>query len=160
MRGAARKAGLAGRLFKHRLKKQPLRHLTVEVTKRCNARCSFCHYWKEDPPRELADYGALVKHFDPLVVTLSGGEPLLRDDIAGVIRGIRDADPIVYVGMVTNGALLTVNGARELRSAGLDQLSISLDYAGPRHDRVRALPGLYEKIRDSSRTCPASDSIP
>ena len=71
-----------------------MRHLTVEVTKRCNARCSFCHYWKEDPPRELDDYGALVKHFDPLVVTLSGGEPLVREDIADVVRGLRDADPV------------------------------------------------------------------
>jgi MoaA/NifB/PqqE/SkfB family radical SAM enzyme len=147
MRGAARKVRLAGRLFKHRLRGQPLRHLTVEVTKRCNARCSFCHYWKEDPPDELGDYGALVKHFDPLVVTLSGGEPLVREDIADVVRGLRDADPVVYLGMVTNGALLTVSAARELRSAGLDQLTLSLDYAGPRHDRVRALPGLYEKIR-------------
>jgi MoaA/NifB/PqqE/SkfB family radical SAM enzyme len=147
VRGAARTAGLAGRLLKHRLKGQRLRHVTVEVTKRCNARCSFCHYWKEDPPKELRDYGPLMSHFDPLVVTLSGGEPLLREDIADVVRGLRDTDPVVYIGMVTNGALLTVNGARELRGAGLDQLTVSLDYAGPRHDRVRALPGLYAKIR-------------
>jgi len=142
------KLALAGRWFKHRLKGQPLRHLTIEVTKRCNARCFFCDYWKEPPQKELADYGPIVKHFDPLVVTFSGGEPLLREDIADVVGGVRAADPGVYLAMVTNGSLLTAARAAELRRAGLDQLSISLDYDSDRHDKVRHLPGLYERIVD------------
>jgi MoaA/NifB/PqqE/SkfB family radical SAM enzyme len=140
------KLALAGRLVKHTLRGQKLRHLTVEVTKRCNAKCYFCDYWKEPPQDELADYGPIVRHFNPLVVTLSGGEPLLRDDLEEVVAGIRRADPHVYLGMVTNAALLDVERARELHRAGLNQLSISLDYNDEKHGRVRALPGLYGRI--------------
>ena len=143
-----RKLALAGRLLKHRVKGQPLRHLTIEVTKRCNARCFFCDYWKESPQKELADYSSIVRRFDPLVVTFSGGEPLLRDDFVQVVRSVRAADPQVYLAMVTNGSLLTVPLAGELRRAGIDQLSISLDYDSDRHGKVRNLPGLYEKIMD------------
>jgi MoaA/NifB/PqqE/SkfB family radical SAM enzyme len=128
------------------LKRQPLRHLTIEVTKRCNARCSFCPYWKEPRGRELTDYSPIVEHFKPLVVTLSGGEPLVRRDLFDIVGGIRCVDPRVYIAMVTNGSLLTVEGAEKLRRQGLNQLSISLDYADERHDKVRGIPGLYERI--------------
>jgi MoaA/NifB/PqqE/SkfB family radical SAM enzyme len=141
-----KKLALAGRLIKHTLRGQKLRHLTVEVTKRCNAKCFFCDYWKEPAQDELADYGPIVRHFDPLVVTLSGGEPLLRDDLEEVVGRIRAADPVVYIAMVTNGALLTAERAVCLRQAGVDQLSISLDYDGEKHGKVRALPGLYDHI--------------
>lgn len=141
-----RKLALAGRLIRHTFRRQPLRHLTVEVTKRCNARCFFCDYWKEPPQKELEDYSAIVRRFDPLVVTFSGGEPLLREDIVRVVRRVRAADAAVYLAMVTNGELLTAEKARELRRAGLDQLSISLDYDHDRHGQVRGLPGLYEKV--------------
>lgn len=141
-----RKLALVGRLLKHRIKGQPLRHLTIEVTKRCNARCFFCDYWKEPPRKELQDYSPIVRHFDPLVVTFSGGEPLLRDDFAEVVRSVREADRAVYLAMVTNGSLLTVEVAAELQRAGIDQLSISLDYDDDRHGKVRGLPGLHDRI--------------
>lgn len=146
MKEGRHKAALAARWLKHRVRGQQLRHLTVEVTKRCNARCAFCFYWKEPPRKELEDYGPLVRRFNPLVVTLSGGEPLLREDIVAIVSRIRRADPPVYLGMVTNAALLSLDKAEELRRAGLNQLAVSLDYAGPKHDKVRALPGLYGKI--------------
>jgi MoaA/NifB/PqqE/SkfB family radical SAM enzyme len=145
-REGGRKLALAGRLIRHKFRGQPLRHLTIEVTKRCNARCFFCDYWKEPPQKELEDYSAIVRRFDPLVVTFSGGEPLLREDIVRVVERVRAADPAVYLAMVTNGELLTVDKAKDLRRAGIDQLSISLDYDHDRHGRVRGLPGLYERI--------------
>ena len=142
-----RKLALAARSLKHAVSGQRLRHLTIEVTKRCNARCEFCDYWREPRGEELADYAPIVRHFDPLVVTLSGGEPLLRQDLDEVIRRIRAADPQGYLALVTNGALLTEERAARLRDAGLDQLSISYDYADERHDRARGIPGLGAKIR-------------
>ncbi len=145
---SGQKLALAWRWAGHTLRGNPLRHLTVEVTKRCNAKCAFCPYWREPRGVELDDYAPLVRHFKPLVVTLSGGEPLIRRDLEELTSRIRAADPHVYLAMVTNGALLTVERARGLRQAGIDQLSISLDYAGPRHDEVRAVPGLYGRIRD------------
>jgi MoaA/NifB/PqqE/SkfB family radical SAM enzyme len=142
-----RKLALGGRSLRHVATGQRLRHLTIEVTKRCNARCEFCDYWREPRGEELADYAPIVRRFKPLVATLSGGEPLLRPDLEEVIRRIRAADPWVYLALVTNGALLTVERARGLRDAGLDQLSISYDYPDERHDRARGIPGLGAKIR-------------
>jgi MoaA/NifB/PqqE/SkfB family radical SAM enzyme len=142
-----RKLALAARALKHTASGQRLRHLTIEVTKRCNARCEFCDYWREPRGEELADYAPIVRRFDPLVVTISGGEPLLRPDLDEVIRRIRAADPPVYLALVTNGALLTAERAVRLRDAGLDQLSISYDYPDERHDRARGIPGLEAKIR-------------
>lgn len=142
-----RKLVLAARLAGHLARGQRLRLLTVEVTKRCNARCEFCDYWREPPGPELDDYAPIVRRFDPLVVTFSGGEPLVRRDFPELVRRVRAADPHVYLSMVTNGAVLTVDRARELKSAGIDQLSISLDYPDERHDEARGIPGLAARIR-------------
>jgi MoaA/NifB/PqqE/SkfB family radical SAM enzyme len=142
-----RKLALAARLGRHLLRGQRLRLLTIEVTKRCNARCEFCDYWREPPGEELPDYAAIVRRFDPLVVTFSGGEPLVRRDFPDLVRRVRAADPTVYLSMVTNGAVLTLERARELRAAGIDQLSISLDYPDERHDEARGIPGLAARIR-------------
>jgi MoaA/NifB/PqqE/SkfB family radical SAM enzyme len=142
-----RALALAARLGRHALRGQRLRLLTVEVTKRCNARCEFCDYWREPRGPELDDYAPIVRRFDPLVVTFSGGEPLVRRDFPEVVRRVRAADPDVYLSMVTNGAVLTVERARELREAGIDQLSISLDYPDERHDEARGIPGLAARIR-------------
>jgi MoaA/NifB/PqqE/SkfB family radical SAM enzyme len=140
------KLALIIRWMKHQVKGVKLRHLTIEVTKRCNARCPFCLYWQEARQAELADYSPIVDHFKPLVVTLSGGEPLLRKDLDRVVRQIREKDPSVYITMVTNASLLSLENAKNLYEAGLNQISISLDYAGRKHDEVRGLPGNYEKI--------------
>ncbi len=142
------KLSLAMRGAKHKIKGQKLRLLTIEVTKRCNARCEFCTYWYEPVKKELSDYSDIVTHFNPLVVTLSGGEPLVRKDLVEIIKQIRAKDPVVYISMVTNGALLTREKAVALREAGLNQLSISLDYAGEKHDDVRVLPGVYKHITE------------
>jgi MoaA/NifB/PqqE/SkfB family radical SAM enzyme len=142
-----RSLALAGRLARHLARGQRLRLLTIEVTKRCNARCEFCDYWREPPGPELADYAPVVRRFDPLVVTFSGGEPLVRRDFPEVVRRVRAADPHVYLSMVTNGAVLSLERARELRDAGIDQLSISLDYPDERHDAARGIPGLAARIR-------------
>jgi MoaA/NifB/PqqE/SkfB family radical SAM enzyme len=137
---------LAARAARHKITRYPLVLTTIEVTKRCNAKCAFCSYWQEAPQLELEDYASIVRHFKPLAITLSGGEPLMRSDFAEVIRKIRAADRAVYITMVTNGWLLSKEKARVLREAGLNQLSISLDYADERHDAARVLPGLYAKI--------------
>ena len=144
---ARRTLALAARLAGHVARGQRLRLLTIEVTKRCNARCEFCDYWREPAGTELADYAPIVRRFNPLVVTFSGGEPLVRRDFPEVVRRVRAADPDVYLSMVTNGAVLTVERARELREAGIDQLSISLDYPDERHDQARGIPGLAARIR-------------
>jgi MoaA/NifB/PqqE/SkfB family radical SAM enzyme len=120
--------------------------LNLEVTKRCNARCNFCDYWKEESPPELKDYAVVVKKLKPLSVSLTGGEPLLRKDLDNVIVSLRKNFGFLFISLITNGSLLTPERGIKLWKAGLDELSISLDYLDERHDRDRGLPGLADHI--------------
>jgi MoaA/NifB/PqqE/SkfB family radical SAM enzyme len=135
----------AGRFMGY-LARGGLLNVNLEVTKRCNARCDFCNYWQEDHTPELADYAPVVRKLRPLSISLTGGEPLLRPDLAEIITSLRRNFGFLVIGLVTNGLLLTPTRGRELWEAGLDELSISLDYLDERHDGERGAPGLVEHI--------------
>jgi MoaA/NifB/PqqE/SkfB family radical SAM enzyme len=120
--------------------------VNLEVTRMCNARCDFCRYWKTRKETRLDDYGAVVRKLKPAVVMITGGEALLRRDLETIVAGVRRACPYVHMGLVTNGWLLTVERGLALWRAGLDQLTISLDFLDERHDRARGLPGLSKRI--------------
>lgn len=125
--------------------------LNIEITKKCNARCAFCACWQADSPgEELADYGPLVKKFRPVLVSVSGGEPLMRKDYAEVLASMRPY--CHYMALITNGALLNPERARTLVDAGVNQICISLDYLGKKHDEARRVKGLYEHL---ARVIPA-----
>ena len=118
---------------------RPLRSLRISVTDRCNMRCRYCmpeqeYVWL---PREsilsFEEIGRLVGIFMGLGVDkirLTGGEPLLRHDLpklAGLLRrheGLRD------LALTTNGILLA-RYAEQLRDAGLDRVTVSLDTLRP-----------------------------
>ena len=130
---------LAGEIF------QRPRTLFVEVTMRCNARCDFCSYWRVPKMYEMKEYGSVVKKLKPLTVILTGGEPLVRKDLPELIHGIKQEGPLV-ISLLTNGRLLTEEKAKELRDAGLDTISVSLNHIGAAQDEERHLPGLFEHI--------------
>ena len=136
-----------GRAFvRHALQPGSPRILYIEVTKRCNAFCSFCPYWQDHRRGELEDYAPIVKRLRPFCVTFSGGEPLLRRDLAGLVAKVAALSPRPYIAVLTNGWLLSPERARELRRAGCEQISISIDHVGPRHDERRGLPGLFARL--------------
>src|SRR4051812_7150006 len=123
-----------------------------EVTMRCNARCDFCDYWKNgaDAARSDAEsYAEAARYFNPVMITFTGGEPLLRRDLEELIAAVSRAIRIRYLAMITHGAMLTPERARSLWEAGLNQFNISLDYLDERHDAARGIPGLAEKILDT-----------
>ena len=137
---------IGGYKFFNYLLKGGLFNINLEVTKRCQARCDFCDYWKEEPVQELKDYIPVVKKLNPLSVSLTGGEPLLRKDLPQLIASLRRNFRFLFISLITNGGLLTLEKGLELWNAGLDELSISLDYLDHRHDEGRGLPGLTEHI--------------
>ena len=131
-----------------RLTKRPVL-VHFEVTMRCNARCDFCDYWKTSPEmkaKELSSFVDAAKSFDPMLITWTGGEPLLRKDLEELISAVDRAVRTKYTTLLTHGAMLTPARARSLWDAGVSQFNISLDYPDARHDTARGIPGLTAKI--------------
>ena len=120
-----------------------------EVTMRCNARCGFCDYWKtpaEEKQHELKSFADAARHFSPMIITFTGGEPLLRRDLEDLVTTVRAASRLTYINVITHGGMLNIDRARSLWKAGIDQFNISLDYLDGRHDTARGIPGLTKKI--------------
>ncbi len=120
-----------------------------EVTMRCNARCGFCDYWKtpaEEKKNELSSFADAARHFSPMIITFTGGEPLLRRDLEDLVSAVRRATRLTYINVITHGGMLSIERARSLWNAGIDQFNISLDYLDGRHDTARGIPGLTKKI--------------
>ena len=123
-----------------------------EVTLRCNAHCGFCDYWKtpaEAREHELTSFADAARHFNPMLVTFTGGEPLLRRDLEEIVAAVSAAVRLKYVTLITHGGMLTPERATSLWDAGIHQFNISLDYLDGRHDIARGIPGLTEKIFQS-----------
>ncbi|MBZ0136785.1 MAG: GTP 3',8-cyclase MoaA [Planctomycetes bacterium] len=116
-----------------------LRDLRISITDRCNLRCTYCMPadvfgpgYKFLPRSEILDYeelARLARISATLGVTklrITGGEPLLRRDLGDFIRMLRRIDGIEDIALTTNGILLP-KLAGELKAAGLDRVTVSLD---------------------------------
>lgn len=138
-------------------KRRPIQ-LTFFVTRRCNARCGFCFYPAEassgdgeggefslDEVRRTApSLGRL------LWLAFSGGEPFLRRDLVEISRAFYDANRPAIMLYSTNGLLpeqiASATGeilAHCRRSTVV--LKVSLDAVGEEHDRLRGVPGGFER---------------
>ena len=122
--------------------------VNLEVTKLCNARCDFCDYWQTRNEERLKDYSDLIRKIDPLVVMVTGGEPMLRKDIVEIISQIKSASFFTYTGIITKGDLLNIDKAKKLYNAKIDQIAISLDFLGDRHSENRGVKGLWNHISE------------
>jgi MoaA/NifB/PqqE/SkfB family radical SAM enzyme len=140
-------------LLRNRVRQDPL-NVTVELTRRCNARCDYCNHWKEQKQAELevADFARIVEKFRPFSVTVCGGEPFLRRDAIEIIRAIKAVPGWRWVSIITNGWFLGEEKIAQLIDTGIDQINVSLNFPDERQDADRKLPGLYQKI---ARAVPA-----
>jgi cyclic pyranopterin phosphate synthase len=118
---------------------RPLSNLRLSVTDRCNLRCAYCMPEREYTwlPREdilhFEEIGKLVDVFADLGVDrirLTGGEPLVRQDLSELVRILAEKPRIHDLAMTTNGVLLAEK-ARDLRRAGLRRVTVSLDTLRP-----------------------------
>ncbi len=123
--------------------------ISFEITHACNADCRHCHLGGpfQETRATAQDYGRICRELKPVIAQISGGEPLLRRDLDDIVREFRKPDRAPYIVITTNAALLTVERYAQLRAAGVDEFSISLDYPDKRHDDFRRIPGLFAKIR-------------
>src|SRR5262249_52230887 len=95
---------------------------------------------------DTADFIDVVRHFDPLSVTLCGGEPFLRRDLLAIAAGVKALPGFRYVSIITNGWFLSEERAQALLATGIDQINVSLNWPDQRQDADRHLPGLFARI--------------
>jgi GTP 3',8-cyclase len=118
---------------------RPLRSLRISVTDRCNMRCNYCmpeqdYVWL---PREsiltFEEIDRVVGILSTLGVDrirLTGGEPLLRHDLPTLVALLRRHAGLRDIALTTNGILLARH-AEQLRAAGLNRVTVSLDTLRP-----------------------------
>jgi cyclic pyranopterin phosphate synthase len=117
-------------------------NLRISVTDRCNLRCTYC--MEEDVTfmerSQLLTFEEITRFVQIAVplgidkVRLTGGEPLMRRDLARLVRMLRAIPGLRDVGITTNGILLA-DHAQELYDAGLRRINISLDTLSPERFR-------------------------
>ena len=122
---------------------RPLRDLRISVMDQCNLRCTYCM------PKEVfgADYSFLpveklltfneienlvriFAHLGVKKIRLTGGEPLLRNDLTLLIEIVNKIQGIEDVALTTNGILLG-HYAQKLKDAGLKRINVSVDSLSP-----------------------------
>jgi len=125
--------------------------VSYEVTLSCNCNCRHCDlggFIKDEKQMKPEEYRDLTQRLKPLAAQISGGEPLLRKDIAAIVKAIKQGG-VQYAILVTNGVLLNESNYLQLREAGVNQFSVSLDFPDERHDEFRRRPGLYKRLEQT-----------
>ncbi|RLE28388.1 GTP 3',8-cyclase MoaA [Candidatus Acetothermia bacterium] len=143
-------------------------YLRVSVTDRCNFRCIYCMPpqgvpWR--PHREILRYEEIVRIVEAAAslgvrkVRLTGGEPLVRKGLPGLVRELAGIPGIEEVVLTTNGSLLAEQAAA-LARAGLARVNVSLDSLRPeRFHRITRL-GRLEDVWAGIRAARAAGLVP
>lgn len=137
--------------------KNRLRLVAWEITRKCNLNCVHCRAGAERGPYpgeldtakcfEILDQISLVGK--PIVI-LTGGEPLLRNDIFDLAA--RGSQMGLRMVMATNGTMLSPGILEGIKASGIRRVSISLDAADEhQHDRFRKVPGAFKRAMEGIR---------
>ena len=138
--------------------------LAWEITRRCNLKCVHCRsssgmeveghpdFSLEEGLRVIDD---IASYAQPVVV-LSGGEPLLREDVFelaahGTEKGLRMC-------LATNGTLVTQDICDKIKESGIRMVSLSLDGSTAEvHDNFRNVPGAFDGMINAARLFKEND---
>ena len=151
---------LAFSIVQAKLKGIPYK-LNYAVTYRCNARCTICNIWKKyaDSPEKqkeeltLSEIDKIFKDFDLSWVSLTGGEPFLREDIADIALTVDNHNPHLHMlSIPTNGSFpektfKTAETVLEKTEIPNVFVTVSLDGDEPLHDRLRGVKGMWKKAK-------------
>jgi MoaA/NifB/PqqE/SkfB family radical SAM enzyme len=136
-------------VIQSRLSKRP-RPFTFShmVTSKCNCNCDFC-FWKHHRDNDTLSIEEIKRIYKEagkegfMNSILWGGEPLLRQDFTEIAKASIDAG--MYTKMATNGWFLKDN--HEFGKY-MDLIFVSVDAVGSKHDKIRKLPGLFDRCID------------
>jgi MoaA/NifB/PqqE/SkfB family radical SAM enzyme len=130
--------------------KNRLIHTNLQLLYDCNFKCNICDFWhqeyKELPRLSVAQIEVIAEKLNqvgPQIISIGGGEPLIHKDLVEIVRALaRYHFPV----MICNGWFVTPEIARTLFAAGMEEISISVDYASSdKHDKQRGMPGAFAR---------------
>ena len=134
-------------------------NVTIGVTYRCNSRCLTCHVYEKEADEFSADefdrsFASLGRA--PYWFTMSGGEPFLRTDLPEICESAYRRNAPGIINIPTNGLLTSripgmVDAIAERCRGSQIIVNLSLDGIGAEHDRIRGVPGNYEKALQTYR---------
>jgi len=126
------------------------------LIRRCNLKCKHCYSISADVdfPGELNTTQIFsvmddLKAFKVPVLILSGGEPLLRPDIFEISARAKDMG--FYVGLSSNGALISEKNIKQIAAIGYNYLGVSLDGIGAVNDAFRGKEGAFDDALNGIR---------
>jgi len=128
-------------------------HVVWEITLACNLRCRHCGSRAGSPRRdelsteECLDVVRQLAALGTREVSLIGGEAYLRRDWLTIVQAIADAG--MHCGLQTGGRALTEEKIRQAFAAGLRTIGVSIDGPRPVHDRLRGVPGSYDRALEA-----------
>jgi cyclic pyranopterin phosphate synthase len=132
-----------------------IEYLRISVTDKCNLRCVYCmplHGMEWLGRSELLTYEEIASVIRTLAgmglkrVRFTGGEPLVRKDLADLVRMVAAVPGIEDLSLSTNAVLLAEQ-ADDLRAAGINRVNISLDSLRPdRVDAIARRPNSFTRI--------------
>ena len=126
--------------------------LVAELTYRCPLRCVYCSnpldYARHGDALGTADWLRVFREAEALGVVqlnLTGGEPLVRDDLEELVEGARALD--LYTNLITSGIPCTRERLARLKACGLDNVQVSVqDVRAPESDRIAGLRSFERKL--------------
>ena len=128
------------------------------LLRRCNLTCKHCYATSADSVfRDELDTAAALAVIDDLhdagvkVLILSGGEPLLRDDLFVLSAYARGKG--FFVALSTNGTLIDEHTIAKISAASFDYVGISIDGLEATHDAFRQLKGSFARSMRAIRLC-------
>ena len=141
--------------------------VSLELTYLCNLRCRMCSLVRGSavtrraqqsipelreadgtlrPELSTAEYLALIRQMSTLgvrSVTMTGGEPLLRSDIVQLSAAVKQAG--LGLSIISNGTVWRPGVIGALVELGVDSISVSIDGTRSVHDRIRGVPGSFDR---------------
>lgn len=135
------------------------------VTNRCNARCLHCFVFQEKTnPRYLGKELSLDEiekiatslSFSLVNVSLTGGEPFLRNDLVKIVNLYAQKACVNSINIATNGSLPlrikdSVSQMLKQNPETNFSISLSIDHLGEKHDQNRRFPGLFKRLLKTYR---------
>jgi radical SAM protein with 4Fe4S-binding SPASM domain len=147
-----------------------LKVISWNITRKCNLQCSHCYLPATRASNDVPQTGSspelttseglnvidqIAGINSEVMLILSGGEPLLREDIFELAEYASGKGMMVVLG--TNGLLITDERARTLKQKGVSGVSISLDSIHPHaHDGIRLIEGSWKSALNAIKTCQSS----